>query len=80
MGLFGSGGDVSDHLGGEPTGDHVTEKRIRKIDDLLETNEKVHFMTAGSTIDAAGDESGTSLFGNDRAEVWNDRVCENRFY
>lgn len=66
MGIFGSDTDISDHQGTEPVGNHVTEKRLRKIDGVLQNGEKVHYMTAGSTIDVAGDESGTSLFGNDR--------------
>ena len=68
MGLFRSDDtDVSDHMDAHPQGDHVTEKRVRKIDSLLEPDEAVHYMTAGSTVDAEGDGAGQSLFGDDRS-------------
>ena len=37
------------------------------MEDLLNENERVQFMTAGSTIDVEGAGSGQSLFGNDRS-------------
>jgi len=68
MGLFRSDDtDVSDHKNAEPQGEHVTDKRLRKIDSALEEGESVHYMVAGSTVDAEGDGAGQSLFGEDRS-------------
>lgn len=68
MGLFSSDDtDVTDHTDAEPQGEYITEKRLRKIDSALEDGESVHYMTAGSTIDAEGDGAGQSLFGDDRS-------------
>jgi len=67
MGLFGSDTDVSDHVDADPQGDHVTEKRLRKIDEVLEDGEPVHYMVAGSTVDVEGSGAGKSLFGDDRS-------------
>lgn len=68
MGLFSSDEtDVSDHMKADPQGDHVSQKRLRKIDPVLEEGESVHYMTAGSTVDAEGDGAGQSLFGDDRS-------------
>lgn len=64
MGLFGSSDNGLDY---EPESNWVTEKRIDKMGDLLNENERVQFMTAGSTIDVEGAGSGKSLFGNDRS-------------
>lgn len=66
MGIFSSDDDLSGNMDASPQGDHVTEKRVKKMGDVIDDDEPVHYMTAGSTIDVAGDESGTSLFGNDR--------------
>lgn len=68
MGLFSSDDvDVSDHVGADPEGQHVTQKRVRKVDSVLEDQESVHYMTAGSTVDAEGSGAGESLFGDDRS-------------
>lgn len=64
MGLFRSSDSGLDY---EPESDWVTEKRIKKMEDLLDEDERVQFMTVGSTIDVEGAGSGKSLFGNERS-------------
>jgi len=61
MGLFDRGS-----LGYEPEGDYVTRKRVKKVEDILDDNEKVMYLTRGSTVDVEGSGSGESLFGDDR--------------
>lgn len=65
MGIFGSSDD--DGLNYEPKGEFVTAKRVEKMGGVTEDDERIMFMTAGSTVDVEGAGSGTSLFGNNRS-------------
>lgn len=51
----------------EPEGDYVTRKRVAKVEDILDDDEKVMYLTRGSTVDVEGSGSGNSLFGDDRS-------------
>jgi hypothetical protein len=55
---------VGDH---SPVGDYVTEKRIAKVEGILDNDENVHYITRGSTVDVEGSQAGGSLFGDDRS-------------
>lgn len=48
-------------------GEYVTAERVRKVEDILDSEERVHYLTRGSTIDVEGSSSGTSLWGDDRS-------------
>lgn len=52
---------------GSKKGDYVTEKRIAKVDSILDGDETVHYLTRGSTVDVEGSSAGNSLFGDDRS-------------
>ena len=62
MGLFG--GDGLDY---EPEGEYVTKKRVGKVEDVLDDDEQVMYLTRGSTIDVEGGGSNKSLFDDDRS-------------
>lgn len=62
-----SGPAAEDALDAEPQGAYVTRERYEKINSLLDPDEKVHFITRGSTVDVEGSSAGTSLFGDDRS-------------
>ena len=51
----------------EPSGSYVTPKRLKKVVDILDQDEFVHFLTRGSTVDVEGSGAGGSLFGDDRS-------------
>lgn len=51
----------------EPRGPYVTPDRVEKVVDVLEPDERVHYLTRGSTVDTEGAGSGHSLFGDDRS-------------
>lgn len=51
----------------EEHGEYVTPEHIEKIKDVLDENEKVHYLTRGSTVDVEGSSAGTSLFGDNRS-------------
>lgn len=59
--------DSVDSLNADPQGAYVTAERVRKISDVLNPDEVVHYLTKGSTVDTEGAGSGSSLFGNDRS-------------
>lgn len=48
-------------------GNYVTAERVNKITDVLDTDEKVHYLTRGTTVDVEGSSAGHSLFGDDRS-------------
>jgi hypothetical protein len=50
-----------------PVGDYVTEKRVAKVEEILDNDENVHYLTRGSTVDVEGSQAGGSLFGDDRS-------------
>jgi hypothetical protein len=50
-----------------PVGDYVTEARISKLEDVLDADENVHYLTRGTTVDVEGSSAGKSLFGDDRS-------------
>lgn len=52
---------------GHKHGDYVTDERIKKIEDILDDDEKVHYLTRGSTVDVEGSSAGSSLFGDNRS-------------
>lgn len=54
-------------LSAEPQGDYVTKDEYRKVESVLDPDEKVHFITQGSTVDVEGSSAGQSLFGDDRS-------------
>lgn len=58
---------ATDALAADPQGGYVTKGRYNKIKDMLEGDEKVHFLTRGSTVDVEGSSAGRSLFGDDRS-------------
>lgn len=62
MGIIRSGS-----LDYEPEGDYVTKKRVGKVEDILDEDEQVMYLTRGSTVDVEGSGSGSSLFGDDRS-------------
>lgn len=63
MGLFGSDGSVENaNLDCEPQGEYVTEKRVAKLDGILDEGENVHYLTKGSKVTVKGEGSG---FGGD---------------
>lgn len=64
MGLFGSDDAGLDY---EPHGEYVTAERVGKIEAVLEEDERVLYLTRGSTVDVEGSGSGSSLFGDDRS-------------
>jgi len=51
----------------EPCGSYVTSERLKKVVDILDNDEVVHFLTRGSTVDVEGSGAGGSLFGDDRS-------------
>ena len=57
---------INDHLNCEPQGDWVNNKRLRKVVNLLDEDENVHYMWRGGTIDVEGSSAGESIFGNNR--------------
>lgn len=54
------------HLDAEPQGDWVNSKWVKKVAELLDEDELVHYMWKGGTIDVEGSSAGESIFGNDR--------------
>lgn len=48
-------------------GAYVTPARVSKVSDILDSDERVHYLTRGGTIDVEGSSAGNSLFGNDRS-------------
>lgn len=48
-------------------GAYVTPQRIQKIQSILDADEKIHYLTKGSTVDVQGSGAGHSLFGDDRS-------------
>jgi len=69
MGLFGSddsGLDESD-IACDHQGDYVTLARVKKIEDVLDDGEHVHYLTRGSTVDVQEGGDNSSLFGDDRS-------------
>jgi hypothetical protein len=61
-GLSDKSKSIGDH---SPIGGYVNQERINKIEDVLDKNENVHYITRGGTMDVEGG-SGQSKFGNDR--------------
>jgi hypothetical protein len=51
----------------EKHGTFVTEKQVGKMQDVLDDDEQVHYLTSGSTVDVEGSSAGESLFGDDRS-------------
>lgn len=50
-----------------PKGSYVNQERIKKVEDVLDEDENVHYITSGSTVDVEGSQAGVSLFGDDRS-------------
>ncbi|MDF9744524.1 PH domain-containing protein [Natrinema salsiterrestre] len=50
----------------KPQGDYVTEKRVEKIQDLLDEGEKIHFLLAGRDLDVEGSGAGETKYGVNR--------------
>lgn len=61
-----SKGTITYHKDCEPQGEWVNRKRLKKVSDLLDPEETVHYMWKGGTIDVEGSSAGDSIFGNDR--------------
>jgi|GEM_PF-1814072 len=62
------GGPSADEaLSADPQGDYVNRARYEKIKGVLDPEEKVHFITRGTTVDVEGSSAGKSLFGDDRS-------------
>lgn len=53
-------------IASDRVGDWVNKERLEKVRDLLDGDEKVHYMWRGGTIDVEGSSAGDSIFGNDR--------------
>lgn len=69
MGLFGSSSDVdSAHLDCEPQGEYVTEKRVGKIEDVLEDGEPVHYLIRCNKFETRGAGAG-GVFGSMNSDV-----------
>jgi hypothetical protein len=58
---------TNEALDADPQGAYVTRDRFKKVSDILDSDEKVHFITRGSTVDVEGSGAGNSLFGDDRS-------------
>lgn len=58
--------DPSKHMDADPQGEWVTPERIKKMGDTLDSDENVHYMFKGGTLDVEGATSGESIWGNDR--------------
>ena len=58
--------NINHHLNCDPQGDWVNNKRLKKVIELLDEDETVHYMWRGGTIDVEGSSAGESIFGNDR--------------
>lgn len=57
----------SDSLGeSDGRGSYVTDKRLAKVESILDEGETVYYLTRGSTVDVEGSSAGKSLFGDDR--------------
>jgi hypothetical protein len=56
-----------DALNADPQGGYVTKDQFEKVKGILDPDEKVHFITRGSTVDVEGSSAGESLFGDDRS-------------
>lgn len=54
-------------LDADPQGAYVTRERFEKIGDVLDADERVHYITRGTTVDVEGSGAGHSLFGDDRS-------------
>lgn len=63
------GGSPAAHLpeADADRGEYVTPARVGKIEDVLDPDEAVHYLTRGSTVDVEGSSAGHSLFGDDRS-------------
>lgn len=59
-------GAANEHIA-DAHGEYVRDDRVKKVEDILDRNEKVHYLTRGSTIDVEGSSAGDSLFGDDRS-------------
>jgi hypothetical protein len=66
-GLGAEGPDADEALSVTPQGAYVTEERYAKVRGILDPEERVHFITRGSTVDVEGSSAGHSLFGDDRS-------------
>jgi hypothetical protein len=51
----------------DDAGNYVTVDRVEKVEDILDRDEKVVYLTRGSTVDVEGSSAGDSLFGDDRS-------------
>jgi len=58
--------NLTNNIATDRVGDWVVKKRVEKVRDLLDNDEKVHYMWKGGTIDVEGSSAGDSIFGNDR--------------
>lgn len=70
MGLFGGDSTIENaDLDCSPQNDYVTEKTVSKIDDIVDPDEKIHYLAkeAGGGVDVEGSGAGSSLFGDDRS-------------
>lgn len=59
--------DLPDQYYKEAKGDYVTKDRINKVDEVLDDDETVYYLTRGSTVDVEGSSAGNSIFGDDRS-------------
>lgn len=58
---------LPDNYTEQAKGDYVTKKRLLKVEDILDDDETVYYLTRGSTVDVEGSSAGSSLFGDDRS-------------
>jgi hypothetical protein len=65
--VLNSDNEAIEGIASEPIGNYVTEERFYKINDILDPDEVVHYITSGKTIDVEGSGAGSSAFGNDRS-------------
>lgn len=62
-----TGAGNTDPLDATPQGAYVNQERVDKIRDILDPDERVHYLTRGQTVDVEGSGAGSSWWGNDRS-------------
>ncbi|WP_430505038.1 PH domain-containing protein [Haloparvum sp. PAK95] len=66
-GVTETGPVAEEAMDAEPQGAYVTRENFEKVKSVLDPDEKIHFITRGSTVDVEGSSAGNSLFGDDRS-------------
>lgn len=58
--------EANEHIS-DKSAEYVTSERVKKIAEVLDSDETVYYLTRGSTVDVEGSSAGSSLFGDNRS-------------